>query len=464
MITLTLASGAPKLRYYKTIMTAELAFVRFRAQSAASRGIALSSTYERLALAYVASLLFIYPYGVALGSSAAVRASDVAALGCLALGASAVLLRGSLSIDTSFFRIVGPFLLMELAYPLIGGIAYDSLGDVVSTARMATLWLPIMLLGMLLPSCSLPRFERRFCSLLRVALWANAGYAILQIGATLGWVPRWILVTELLEPWAVEDYYNLVQGIRPAGFFANSTALAVFGIVCLCYFYARYVSVRQRGDLIGTLLSLFVILISTSRAAFAAAGLIGALGWLVLSRPRKVVVFSLLVLSAAAFAILVEETIGLAQLFARFIRIADSGLLADASFGRRLDEIWPAALEVAESYPLGSYFPAQRITHLIDSGYLNYYVQGRWLFIAAVAAMLGGQFYLGLRCLRRPDLRASSLMLLFITLFLTLGMITSNPARAPLVIAFLAFAHQKLRVEREGRWVTFREVPDRIPP
>jgi hypothetical protein len=44
-------------------------------------------------------------------------------------------------------------------------------------------------------------------------------------------------------------------------------------------------------------------------------------------------------------------------------------------------------------------------------------------------------------------------MILFLAIFLTLAMVVSNPARSPVVIAFLVFAFWKLKTEQASRWV-----------
>jgi hypothetical protein len=128
-----------------------------------------------------------------------------------------------------------------------------------------------------------------------------------------------------------------------------------------------------------------------------------------------------------------------------------------------VNETWPAALAVASDYPLGTWISAPRIAALIDSGYLNYYMQGRWLFIASITLMLLGQFAVGLVCLRRPRMRAGGLMILFLSIYLTLGMVITNPVRSPLVIAFLVFAFWKFKTERDGRWVRARSADGGAP-
>ena len=428
-----------------------LVFVGSRASRAG--GVSLASAYQALVLAYIVSLLYLYPYGITLGSIGSVRAPDLLGLLCLAVGAAAIVMGVRLRADRVFLVIVGPFLFLELVTPTIGGIGYGSLSDVGSSLRMAILWLPMVLVTMLTGPFAEPRFEAALRRILAVSLWTNAFYAVIQVAAAFGFAPRWLLFTELLASWAVEDYFNVVQGLRPAGFFVNTTALAVFGISCLSYFYAHYAARRQAGDLRYALLSLFVILVTTSRAAFVAAGLIVMCGWFLMSRARKVVVLSILAAAGAAFLVAVDQTIGLEQAFYRFTRLAESGLLADVSFGKRVHDTWPTALAVARDYPLGTLISAPRVAELIDSGYLNYYMQGRWVFIAAVAIMLAGQVFVAVRFVGRENVRAGALMMLFAAIYLALGMITANPARSPLVIIFLVFAFWKVKADRSGRWI-----------
>jgi hypothetical protein len=172
--------------------------------------------------------------------------------------------------DRIGLAIAGAFVLLELATPFVGAVGYRRPGDAGSALRMAMLWLPMVFLTMLAPARHSLLFEAKLERVLAVTLWLNFGYAILQIASTLGVVPRALLVTSWLEPWAVDRNYNLIEGLRPSGFFANSTALSVFGIVGLCFFYARYVYHTQRRDFVNSLLSIGVIILSTSRTAYAA--------------------------------------------------------------------------------------------------------------------------------------------------------------------------------------------------
>jgi hypothetical protein len=413
-------------------------------------GATLVSACQRVAGWYLVALLFLYPYGVSLGDEASLRLSDLFALLALVVGAGALVLRQQIRIDRTFLAIAGAFVLLELLLPFVGAIGYRRPGDAASALRMAMLWLPMVFLTMLAPPRNSVIFEAKLERVLSVTLWLNIGYAILQIANTLGVVPRALLVTSWLEPWAVDKNYNLIQGLRPAGFFANSTALSVFGIVCLAFFYARYVSGAVRRDLVNTLLALGVVALSTSRTAYAAAAAILFAGWLHLSPGRKSVMALVLASGIAALLVVVEQTVGIDEAFYRFQRLADSGLLEDVSLGKRVNQSWPAAIAAAQSYPIGTLVQATRALPVIDSGYLNYYLQGRWVFVAAVAVLLAGQWWLGLRAFFGPASRRLGLLALFLAIYLSAAMIVSNPLRSPLMIAFIVFALWRIRFEQQG--------------
>ena len=419
-------------------------------------GGTLISAYQRVAGWYLVALLYLYPYGVSLGDDASLRLSDLFALLALVVGAGALVLRQEIRIDRTFLAVAGVFVLLELLMPFVGAVGYRRPGDAASALRMAMLWLPMVFLTMLAPPRNSVLFEAKLERVLSVTLWLNFGYAILQIANTLGVAPRALLVTSWLEPWAVDKNYNLIQGLRPAGFFANSTALSVFGIVCLAFFYARYVSGAVRRDLVNTLLSLGVVALSTSRTAYAAAAAILFAGWLHLSPGRKGVMALMLASGIAALLVVVEQTVGIDEAFYRFQRLADSGLLEDVSLGKRVNQSWPAAIAAAQSYPIGTLVQATRALPVIDSGYLNYYLQGRWLFVAAVALLLAGHWWLGLRAFFGAASRRLGLLALFLAIYLSAAMIVSNPLRSPLMIAFIVFALWRIRFEQQGRRLELR--------
>ena len=419
-------------------------------------GGTLVSAYQRVAGWYLVALLYVYPYGVSFGDEASIRVSDLFALLAMAVGVGAIILRQSVRVDRTFLAVAGAFVLLELLLPFVGAVGYRRPGDAASALRMAMLWLPMVFLTLLAPPRNSVIFEAKLERVLSVTLWLNFGYALMQIANTLGIVPGALLVTSWLEPWAVDRNYNLIQGLRPAGFFANSTALSVFGIVCLAFFYARYVSGAARRDLVHVLLALGVIVLSTSRTAYAAGAAILFAGWLHLSPGRKGVIALILAAGVAALLVVVEQTVGIDEAFYRFQRLADSGLLEDASLGKRVYQSWPAAFAAAQAYPIGTLVQATRALPVIDSGYLNYYLQGRWIFVAALAVLLAGLWWIGLRAFFGPTTRRLGLLVLFLSIYLTAAMVVSNPLRSPLMIAFIVFALWRIRFEQQGMRVELR--------
>jgi hypothetical protein len=423
----------------------------------------LIRAYERVVLVYLGSLLYLYPYGIALSADAAVnfRIPDLVAIATLGLGCGALVMAGRGRVERVLFGAVGAFVLLEMLLPLVGALGYRRLVDLVSGVRMAMLWLPMLLLTVLAAPFAALRFERRLAALLRVTLWLNLVYGLVQISVDFGVLPGWLLVTAWLEPWAIGENYNIVLGLRPAGFFINTTALSVFGTVSLCFFYARYVAEPRRQDLLYTLISVAVVLITTSRAAYAATALILLAGWLRLSAPRKAAMLAMLVAGVGALLLLVERTVGIDQVFYRFQRLVDSGLLEDVSFGARIQSIWPAALAAAQDYVFGTLIQAPRVVPQVDSGYLNYYLQGKWLFIAAVVVLLAGLWFQGVRALMGGRAERLGLMTLFLAIYLTGAMIVSNPLRSPLVIAFVIYALWRLGAERASRICWAIDAPGR---
>jgi hypothetical protein len=412
-------------------------------------GRTVIGTYQTLMLWYLVALLYLYPYGISMGEEASLRFPDIFAVLAVFMGLAAALQKGRIAVDRALLGVVGAFVALELFAPFVGAVGYRRPADVASSIRMAMLWMPMILLALLAPSWRALRFERSVAQILTVTLWLNFGYALLQIATTVGALPSTILLTTWLEPWAVDKNYNLIQGLRPAGFFANSTALSVFGIVCLCFFFARFVSGNARQDLLRSLLSIGVIVLSTSRTAYATAALILMAGWWLLSTGRKTVIAILLAAGVGIVLLAVEQTVGVQEAFYRFQRLAESGVLEDASFGKRVNQSWPAAIEAARDYRFGTLIQAPRALPVIDSGYLNYYLQGKWPFVVVLAAMLAGLWFLGLRAYFGPESRRLGVMTLFLAIFLTAALVVSNPLRSPLMIFFIVYALWRLQIERQ---------------
>ncbi len=420
------------------------------------RGMTLQSAYRGLFIAYFLAILYVYPYGVPVAEDVNLRPPDLLALGLLVLGFAAICMRGEVRADTLVFGVAGAFLLLEIALPVVGAVGYRRVTDAVGSIRMAMLWLPMVFLTMLVPGSASVRFEETLSRILAFTLWANVAYALLQLAASMGVVPHAALPTTWLEPWSVDKNFDPIQGIRPAGFFANSTALSVFGMVCLCFYYSRYVAAGVRKDLMYTLLAVVIVVFSTSRAAYATCAAILLAGWFSLRGDRRTLIAAIGVVGVVGLLAIVQATVGIDVAFSRFQRLADVGLLADPSFGSRVYDIWPRALEAARDYRFGTLIQAPRALPLIDSGYLNYYLQGRWVFLAAVAVLVGGLWFVGLRSWLGPVSRRGCVLALFLAIYLTGALAISNPLRNPLMILFLVYALWRVSAEQRSLWLRER--------
>ena len=109
-------------------------------------GATLAGIYHVAVLCYLTSLLFLYPYGIPLSPEVSLRMPDLLALPTLMIGATAILFRTQIRIDRTLLTVVGFFLLMELYLPIVGAAGYRRPVDVLSSVRMAMLWLPMIFL------------------------------------------------------------------------------------------------------------------------------------------------------------------------------------------------------------------------------------------------------------------------------------------------------------------------------
>ena len=113
-------------------------------------------------------------------------------------------------------------------------------------------------------------------------------------------------------------------------------------------------------------------------------------------------------------------------------------------------DIWPTAIAAARDYKLGTLIQAPRTLPLIDSGYLTYYLQGKWASVAALSLLLAGHWFVGLRAYFGPAVRRVGVMTLFLGIFLTIALAISNPLRSPLVIFFIVYSFWRLDLERHA--------------
>src|SRR5690606_12917300 len=118
---------------------------------------------------------------------------------------------------------------------------------------------------------------------------------------------------------------------------------------------------------------------------------------------------------------------------------------------KRMASYWPHAL--AYYFDLGHpiFTNPTKYVGTIDSGYLTYLLQGGWLMLLLTVVMLFSFLlvsFFKIALLKRREY--FSFLLLFLSIYVVLGMIISNPLRNPIIIAFLCFAVFGFSAKNEG--------------
>lgn len=402
---------------------------------------------ERLAIGYLVALLFFYPYGIPVGEEGGIRVPDVIALGTIFFAGALLCIRGHFRMSPLVFLPLLPFLLFELATPLLGAVGYGSPSGIANSLRMVLIWFPLLLVAWSVPLEALGRLDTRVRKILKLAIWANLIYGAVQYLVMFGLLSEMFILDFYLEAFALDRHYRAFNTLRASGFFINTTALAVFSVICIAYFAARYVAHQKRRDLQYALLAFALTIITTSRAALFGVALIFGVVWCLLPGRKKMSVL----LGGSTFIVLllalISQLVSIDEFFHRFSRLAEVGMLGDSSFAVRYYEYWPRVLHDLQEYPWGTLESAPAVLGLIDSGYLTYYAQGKWAFIAALVFLLAGLLIQGLHWLRGHR-QWARVMLLCVGVFLTGAMITTNPMRAPTIVFFLIYGCWLLHYQR----------------
>jgi hypothetical protein len=328
---------------------------------------------------------------------------------------------------------------MEIGFPLLHLLEGErSLLAIGNSGRMILFWFPIFLFALIIPAVESFEFERKIRKVFQVTLVLNFGYSIIQVLVGLGFLPDFFIVTKIFEPFAVDSHFRIIQGWRVAGFFTNTSALAVFSTAMFALFCARYVADGKNSDLFFSCISIALVLMTQSRASIAAVCIILGITWIII--PKKYKFLSSLAIFSVIFVSLeiVNLLIGLDEFFSRFIRLRE-GVLEDYSFGKRYYEIWPLVLHSLDDYPLGTLLSPAALFGVVDSGYLTYFAQGKWIFLMAPVLLIGTALLLGIRGILWHQ-NWPRLCLLFLGIYLSGAMITMIPLRSPIIAFLLVFS------------------------
>ena len=413
--------------------------------------LSVNKTLANLLFLYIISILFTYPYGIAILEDSYARIPDLfaIAIGIFALAIWSLLNKSKFKLRPLLPII--PFLTLEVTLPILGGMYYEAfLSNSLSSMRVLLLYLPIGVCCCWLGISSSLKLDRRIDKLLRIAIIANLGYAIIQLAVYLGILSDSFLVSTSLDSFIADDHFREIQGLRIAGFFTNTTGLSVFGIVAMSYFLSKYKSIGRFYYLIYSMLALMLVILSTARAAYVGAVLIILFSILSskLSKSIKTITIITLAVGLLLFVLGFYFKIDYEVFFHRFIRIREEGLAADYSWKNRVAILWPKVIAGMKDYPLGTLVPSYKIFRLIDSGYLTYYCQGKWLFIAGLLWFYLSSYF-NLLSAKTIKKGWSVDFVYCLLIYIIPAMVTSNPMRSPVIIFALIYGLWFFSIEKQ---------------
>ena len=410
----------------------------------------VNKTLTTLLFFYAISIMFTYPYGIPVVGDSYIRIPDLFAL---LIGGFAIIVC-SLFSKTKFklkpLLPIAPFFLLEVILPVLGAFSYGSLSDSLSGVRVMLLYLPVGVCCLFFNLDSSLKLDIKIDKLLKIAVIANLLYGIVQLGVYLGLFPQSFLISSSLESFIADEHFNEVLGLRIAGFFTNTTALSVFGIVAMSYFLSKYKAYEKIGYLLYSMSALMLVFLSTSRAAYVSALIIVVYNIFSskLSKSIKTIVILTVAILLLLFILSFYFQINYEDFFYRFIRIREEGLSNDYSWQTRVEGIWPRVINAMHKYPMGTLIPPYKIFGFIDSGYLSYYAQGNYFFIASLIWFYIASFLYILKA--KQTKRSWSVNFVFcLLIYIIPAMVVSNSMRSPTVIFALIYGLWFVSVEKK---------------
>ncbi|MBV7257577.1 hypothetical protein KCG44_12360 [Pacificimonas sp. WHA3] len=412
----------------------------------------LRSSLRHILIAYLFSILFFYPYGFAVSGDNYLRISDFFAVLSFFVGIVIIMKRGSIYRYPVFELLVLPLAVCEIIYPMLSipglGAGLSGLGN---SLRMILLWGPALVLIWSTSNRDFSLYDSSVWKLFTFALLANLFYGFVQMLYAIGIAPATLIFTSHLERFAVDSHFRIIDYIRAAGFFGNTSGLAAFAMICQSYFFARFISRNTTTDLYLGLISAILSVMTLSRASMVGTLLILTFLWLRLDLRKKFISVVAFLVFMIPFLFLIDEYVGIDLLFHRyevFFELGASGVLSDSSFSLRFYEFWPRVIEKLDAYPLGTLSSPGEKIGLIDSGYLTYYAQGRMPFLLASIILPLGLIMIGTSSFLKKR-NEGSIQLGFISLYILGAMVVSIPLRYPFIVFFIVYAcwnHSKINL------------------
>ena len=405
------------------------------------------------ALLYALVVTNLQAYGV-VRAGVAIRLSDVFAMWLVGVCCLRWLL-GDVRVQHPGMAVwLLPFVFLEFALPLLGAWFYGELHEVSSSLRAVLIWAPALACVCLLTSTEGKVFRDGFLLVLGAGIVIQGLLAASQAASALNYLPDPLQLRERLLDYAVDPHYRVRAGARAMSLQTNANAFATYASLSLVILLAAAVRKPTMLRIALALTAIGCVLLSASRSGIASVCLILVIAP-VLARGSKRLAAGLTIALAVTFvsatAIYLE---GSDLLFERFTRL-ESGLRTDSSALARAEIAWPYVIESARQWPVGTLTHPVDKFGLIDSGYLTFYAQGKWLFLAALVCLFWGLIRSGATHYMRRQ-RDASLVSIGVLIFLAISLIVMNPLRSPIVAIFVTLAlSQPIARKREGlasRW------------
>lgn len=402
---------------------------------------------------YLIAYLYTYPYGINLGGTASFRLVDIFALFMIGLSGILLFQYKRINAIVLIFWPLLPLFLFEVTAPLLSVPVYGEVDGISNTLRMVILHTPILLAAAFCASQRLDELTRSIARIFQVALIANLIYASMQLSVRFDVLPRSVLFTEQFKPFSVDTHLQTSSYIRPPGFFHKVTGLAQFGFIAFAFFFARYQD-RERGlDLFWSMIGVMFVVVSTSRATYVVVFLVVL--WVLgsylrsfeLRNLRRLIQFLLIGVFIIGLVIwLLSRVTDVNIFFERiFVLVNRDELESDSSLSARI-ELWPRLLRRAEAYPFGTLRPAAELVGTVDSGFLSYYIQARWLGVLILLFTFSVLFYKAI--LIKPRYRTwAHRFVLYLLFYIVPNMIVLNPTHAPLIIFMLYYGIWAMNME-----------------
>jgi hypothetical protein len=392
---------------------------------------------NKISTFYLVSLITLAPYGIPGGAN--IRLTDLFALLLLSSGFT-LLLYGK---KISYRILVTPLLLfifLEFYTPIAGMILYGT-SSMTTSIRTILMWMPLILYWGLMDENT--NIEKKVDFVLKVGLVINLSIAMMQLLISLGFLPEFLLPTYYLQVFAVDEQYKLYESFRSSGLFVNSTGLALFGTLAFIFYYSRILT-GIKNTTIWTFVAFVLVLLTTSRTAVVFMVLVIFLGLFFANIKTKITVSISMTILIGVLLYVVDIYVGLESFFWRFQRVYDSGLLEDVSFGHIINVLWPSALEGVKDLPFGTLSSSPIVLGVIDSGYLTYYTQGKWIFIFSLLYLLFYMFIKIFKRVKREELKWIKLFISFLAFYILLTMVVNNPMRSQIIIVFILLSFMLL--------------------